>query len=159
MRVPLPFRAGAGIVALCALSLGACGSTNDACRVPVREPLHPDHLLHVTDPTAAIFDTLTPTSGPHLSAGGPSGVVDEPLLPAVQVAILERGDVLVQYRDEADAATLRTLARDRVVVAPLPSLTDRVVATAWTYRLRCSGVDTKAIEKFAAAHSGKGQGH
>lgn len=159
MRVPLPLRAAAGVVALCALPHAACGSTSNACGVPVREPLHPDHLLHVTDPNAVTFSVDAPSSGPHLSAGGPSGVVDEPLLPAVQVAILERGDVLVQYRDAADADTFNALAAERVVVAPLPSISDRVVATAWTYRLRCGGVDTDAIEKFVAAHAGKGQGH
>jgi hypothetical protein len=158
MRVPLLIRAAA-VPAFCLLALTACGSTSNACGAPVREPLDPDHLLHVTDPNAVTYRSDTPTSGAHLSAGGPTGVVDEPLLPAVQVAVLERGDVLVQYRDQADAATLGALARDRVVVAPRPTLTDRVVVTAWTYRLSCRDVDTAAVGKFIDAHAGKGQSH
>lgn len=159
MRVPLLIRAGAVLAGVSLLPLAACGSSSSACGVPVREELDPDHLLHVTDPNAVTFRTDTPSSGPHLSAGGPTGVVDEPLLPAVQVAILERGDVLVQYRDPADAEALRALAADRVVVAPRPTLDERVVATAWTYRLGCTGLDTKAVERFMAAHAGKGQTH
>ncbi len=146
-------------MAVLLLPIAACGSSSSACGVPVREALDPEHLLHVTDPTAVTFRTDTPTSGPHLSAGGPTGVVDEPLLPAVQVAILERGDVLVQYRDAGDAATIQGLVGDRVVVAPRPTLGERVVATAWTYRLDCDGLDLKAVERFVASHAGKGQTH
>jgi hypothetical protein len=158
MRVP-PFIRAASSLAFALLAVTACGSTSNACGAPVREPLDPDHLLHVTDPNAVTYRSDTPTSGAHLSAGGPTGVVSDPLLPAVQVAVLERGDVLVQYRDAADAATLDALVRDRVVVAPRPSLTDRVVVTAWTYRLSCRDVDTEAVERFIAAHAGKGQSH
>ena len=45
------------------------------------------------------------------------------------------------------------------VVAPLPTLATRVVATAWTYKLTCASVDTAAIRKFADAHIGQGQEH
>jgi hypothetical protein len=158
MRVPLLIRA-APAAALCLLAVAACGSTSSACSAPVREPLVPDHLLHVTDPDAVTFTSDTPTSGPHVSAGGPIGVVDEPLPPAVQVAVLERGDVLVQYRDPADAAALRAVARDGVVVAPRPTIEARVVATAWTYRLTCRDVDPAAVDRFIDAHVGKSQGH
>lgn len=159
MRVPLLIRAGVAFAGVSLLPIAACGSSSDACGVPVREELDPEHLLHVTDPNAVTFRTETPSSGPHLSAGGPTGVVAEPILPAVQVAILERGDVLVQFRDGADAGAIAELVGDRVVVAPRPTLGPRVVATAWTYRLSCDGLDTEAIERFIAAHAGKGQTH
>lgn len=160
MRVPRTARALAATTVLSLGGLAACGGGGSAgCSVPVREELDPSHLVHVTDPAKAVYKTHPPTSGVHLSTPAPTGLVDEPLLEAVQVTILERGDVLVQYRDPGDRTALAGLVRDGVVVAPQPTLPARVVATAWTYKLTCSAVDTAAVTKFADAHAGKGQEH
>ena len=139
--------------------LSACGSTSDACGVQVREELDPNHLLHITDPSIAVYKTDPPTSGAHLATSAPGGLVRAPLLPAVQITILERGDVLVQYRDAADLTALEGVVSNRVVVAPQPSLPARVVVTAWTYKLTCKAVDVDAINSFADAHAGKAQEH
>ena len=155
MRSGLTIRATTVIVAVSFSFATGCGAARAACGSPVREPLDPNHLLHVTDPAVARYQTDPPTSGAHLGTPGPEGFVATPLLPAVQVTILERGDVLVQYRDPTDAAALASLVRNRVVVAPQPSLPARVVVTAWTYKLSCSAVDAKALTKFAEAHAGK----
>ncbi len=160
MRVPLTSRAAWAVLALAVPLLAACGGgAESACSVPVREELDPKSLLHVIDPATAVYTTDPPTSGPHLGAPGPTGLVAAPMLPAIQVSILERGDVLVQYRDPADLPALQGLVAERVVVAPQPSLKTRVVVTAWTYKLSCDGIDTKAITSFAKAHAGKSQGH
>ena len=153
MRVPLTI--GRCLVAgLLSVAVGSCGTRVGACGVPVRETLDPNHLLHVTDPAVARYLTDPPTSGAHLGTPAPDGVVTTPILAAIQVAILERGDVLVQYRDNSDAAAANPLARAHVVVAPQPTLPARVVVTAWTYKLTCSAFDAKAIAKFADAHIG-----
>lgn len=141
------------------LMLSACGGTTKACGVQVREELDPNHLLHVTDPSIAVYKTDPPTSGAHLSTSAPGGLVRVPLLPAVQITILERGDVLVQYREPADLPALEGVVSNRAVVAPQPSLPARVVVTAWTYKLTCKAVDVDAITKFADAHAGKAQEH
>lgn len=161
MRVPLTTRALAVTTVVSLGGLTACGGggSSAGCAVPVREELDPSHIVHVTDPTKAVYRTHPPTSGVHLSTPAPTGLVDEALLEAVQVTILERGDVLVQYRDPADRDALAGLVRDHLVVAPQPTLPARVVVTAWTYKLTCSAVDTAAITKFADSHIGKGQEH
>ena len=141
------------------ITLSGCSGTNAACGVPVREELDPNHLLHITDPSIAKYQTDPPTSGAHLATSAPGCLVRAAMLPAVQITILERGDVLVQYRDAADLPAVEGLVSNRVVVAPQPSLPARVVVTAWTYKLTCQAVDVKAITAFADAHAGKAQEH
>ena len=141
-----------------ALSLAGCGGNSNGssgCGQPFREPLNPNSLQHVIDPTSVKFDTDPPTSGPHLFTPPARGVVGRQLLPAEQVTILETGDVLVQYRDTADATEVQSLRQTGVTVAPNSTLGKRVVATAWTYKLECASVDTAALQKFIAAHKGR----
>ena len=159
MRVPLTFRAAAILGVAMVVPLGGCGDSSSACGVPVREELDPNSLLHVIDPTVAKYKSDPPTSGAHLSTPGPGGLVTAPMLPALQVTVLERGDVLVQYRDDADRAPLAPLVGNGVVVAPQPSLPERVVVTAWTYKLICRSIDTTAISKFVGDHAGKPREH
>ena len=146
----------AGLVAG-ALFAGCGGSGNggSGCGQPFREPLHPNSVQHVIDPSSVRFDTDPPTSGPHLFAPPPRGVVTRQLLPAEQVTVLETGDVLVQYRDAADAPTVEALRQTWVTIAPNSSLKQRVVATAWTYKLECKTVDEPALQRFIAAHKGQ----
>ncbi|MEO5841358.1 MAG: DUF3105 domain-containing protein [Acidimicrobiales bacterium] len=141
-----------------ALSLAGCGGNGDTssgCGQPFREPLNPSSLQHVIDPSSVKFDTDPPTSGPHLFTPPARGVVSRQLLPAEQVTVLETGDVLVQYRDVTDAAAVQALGQTSVTIAPNATLKQRVVATAWTYKLECGGVDAPALQKFIAAHKGQ----
>jgi hypothetical protein len=141
-----------------AVSLSGCGGKNNAdsgCGQPFREPLNPNSLQHVIDPASVTFTTDPPTSGPHLFTLPPRGLVDRALLPAEQVTVLEAGDVLVQYREAADAAAARALSQTGVTIAPNVTLTKRVVATAWTYKLECSGVDQPSLQRFIASHRGQ----
>lgn len=150
------------LVGLAAAALAGCGgsggSASGVCGRAVAEPEDPASSIHVIDPASARFRTDPPTSGPHLAAPGPRGVVTEPLLPAVQVVVLERGDVLVQYRDPAERGAAEALAGDHVVVAPNPTLPAPVVATAWLWKLSCTSVDAPAIGTFAAQRVGKAPG-
>src|SRR5690606_18327470 len=135
-----PVRVLAGLaVALSVFT--ACGGddASASCAQPVREELDPASLTHVIDPDDATFRTNPPTSGPHVSGAPPTGVLDEPIPGAVQVAILEGGGVLVQHRDlsPADVEAVEALAGEDVVVAPNDDLPAPVVATAWTYKLSC----------------------
>jgi hypothetical protein len=133
------------------------------CEQPVREELDPASFTHVIDPTTARFKTDPPTSGPHVSGALPTGAVDEPVLGAVQVSILEGGKVLVQYRDltGTDLDEVKAFAGDQVVVAPNPDLPGdaTVVATAWTYKLSCRALDIDAVETFIADHAGAAINH
>jgi hypothetical protein len=141
-----------------ALSVAGCGGSGDAgsgCGQPFREPLNPNSLQHIIDPSSAKFDTDPPTSGPHLFTPPARGVVARQLLPAEQVSVLEAGDVLVQYRDATDAAAVQALNQTGLTIAPNTTLAKRVVATAWTYKLECGSVDTPTLQKFISAHKGQ----
>ena len=145
-------------LALGAVTLTGCGATSNAdsgCGQPFREPLNPNSLQHVIDPTSVKFSTDPPTSGPHMFAPPPRGLVARELLPAEQVTILEAGDVLVQYRDPADAKAVQAMRQTWVTIAPNTTLKKRIVATAWTYKLECGGVDEPSLEKFIASHKGQ----
>jgi hypothetical protein len=106
------------------------------------------------------YSTDPPTSGPHTPGALPKGVLVVPLTRPVQVGALEQGLVLLQYRDlsATEIDTLAQLAGDNVVVAPNPSLPDRVVGTAWLFKQTCSSVDAVALRGFVRSHAGHGPG-
>ena len=149
----------AGYVLAAAVLVG-CGGKSDAangCGQPFREPLNPNSLQHVIDPASVKYTTDPPTSGPHLFTTPPRGLVPRTLLPAEQVTVLETGDVLVQYRDATDATVMQALSQTGVTIAPNATLKTRVVATAWTYKLECGGVDQPSLQRFISAHKGQPQ--
>ena len=124
------------------------------------EALDPAYLVHVVGSGADVdYTSDPPTSGPHQAGPPVEGVVDGPLDRPVQVGILERGDVLVQFdatlRPE-EVAELEGLAGDGVVVAPSPDLPEPVVATAWVSKRTCDAVDVEALEEFISKRGGKG---
>jgi hypothetical protein len=148
-------------VALALLGVGCRDSSgHDACGPVVRETLDPAHLVHVLGHATDVeYGSDPPTSGPHQPAPSQQGTLDEPLPRPVQVGILERGDVLVQYRPDlpGDARTaIMDLAGDRVVVAPNPDLPDPIVATAWVFKQSCQAVDLDALEEFVERRVGRG---
>lgn len=155
-RVP----SAAAVLVLLVLFVGACGgdgSGSSACGEVVEEQLDPlstQHLLPGADEPP--YATDPPTSGAHRTGALPSGVVDEPLPRPVQVGVLERGDVLIQYRDPTDRDDLARLARRQVTVAPHPALPAAVVATAWRHKLTCTAVDIDALRGFARSYAGRG---
>jgi drug/metabolite transporter (DMT)-like permease len=162
---------GAGPVAvvLLVLLLAGCGADDEGggaarggcATAPVREALDTGFLEHVLpgEPEPE-YSSDPPTSGPHQPSPDVTGALDDPIARPVQVGLLEAGKVLVQYREPRDAATLAPLASDDVVVAPNPGLDDRVVATAWTWKLTCAGdADVTSLEEFARDHVGDGPEH
>lgn len=151
MRLP-PTLAGALAMAL-VLSACSNGGEGRTCGPITRESLDPDYLVHVLGDANLDYTTDPPTSGPHQPTPPMTGAVVERIARPVQIGILERGDVLIQYRpglpaDEVDA--LEELGRPRVVVAPNPELEDPVVATAWLFKRTCSGVDPAALDEFVS---------
>jgi hypothetical protein len=128
----------------------------------VHEPLDPfstEHLL--PGAPEPVYHSDPPTSGPHRLGLLPRGVWDQVIARPTQVTLLERGSVIVQYRSGfGDGASLAPLAaRDVLVtIAPNPALTVPVVATAWTWKLSCTGRDTRALSGFIRAHEGHGPG-
>lgn len=144
-----------GLVVTMALMATACGDGGGAgsC-VEIREPEDPLSIQHVIDPESVTFQTDPPTSGPHLSGPSVQGLLDQQILPAAQVRVLEDGGVVVQFTSPEAETELRTLLDANEVpfaIAPADSLPAPVVATAWTWKLTCDGPDVERIREFATA--------
>jgi hypothetical protein len=136
---------------------------DDACGPIRRQQAQPNSVVHVLPgggEPAYVSDP--PTSGPHVAIPRGETVYHEPLSKPTQVGILERGDVLLQYRaadvDADGIATLETLAGPTVAIAPNPDLPDPVVASAWVYLRSCQRVDEAALRSFIEERQGKGPG-
>jgi hypothetical protein len=152
----------ATIAAACAPS-GARPVPAASCSVPINERLDPRSTRHLfPGATEPRYLTDPPTSGPHQLGPAAQGVVTTAISRTKQVAMLEDGFVILQYRElsPAQLATLSSLAGRQVTVAPaagpLPSL---VVATAWTWKLACESLSPAAISalrSFVATHRGVG---
>ncbi len=157
-------RAGVvGALSLAALTLGACGDSEagQSCGPVRRERVDAASSLHLL-PTAAepAYASDPPTSGPHRSGPTPRGVVSDPLERPVQVAVLEQGGVLIQYRVPGSGKALAALADGAsVVIAPNPKLPAAVVATAWAVKLTCTRVDEVALRTFITDHPVVGRSH
>jgi drug/metabolite transporter (DMT)-like permease len=157
-------RAPAVVVMLVlALTAGCSGSSTGAasgCGPPQREAIDPNQGHVLPGAPEPRYRTDPPTSGPHLPGLPPQGVLSQPLTRPAQVGALEGGAVLLQYRDLSpeEQQQLFAIAGDKVVVAPNPELPERVVATAWLFKQRCSRVDAAVLRGFAAEHAGKGPG-
>jgi hypothetical protein len=164
--------------ALACASSVACGSGGDdpldlgqralptldsaSCSDPVTDPVDPRSLTHVLPGASTTYETDPPTSGPHQPVPPSlSGVLDEPLAPAQQVGVLERGSVLVHFRpDEVDDDDLAPIAGRDVLVMPNPDLAEPVVATAWAATMRCTAVDPADLQAFIDAVAGRNpEGH
>lgn len=99
-----------------------------------------------------------PTSG--AGAGDPvCGLHDEPVAAADQVATLETGAVIVQYRPADLGGAVPDALRDlvgahpsHVLVAPNPAIDDPVVVTAWRNRMRLSEVDAELLDAFVTGY-------
>jgi hypothetical protein len=153
--------------ALAALSLGGCGtaggaSSSRACGPPVHETLDALSTLHLLPGASEpAYRTDPPTSGAHRLGFYPRGILDQPVSRPTQVALLEKGSVVVQYRpDVPAAASLGILVNGDILVtvAPNPTLRAPVVATAWTWKVTCEAPSVPQIRKFVLAHQGHGPG-
>ncbi len=171
----MPSRRCAGLavaVAAALVAAGCSGASHPAaspaagCAPAFQERLDSRSTQHLF-PGAAEPSYLTdpPTSGPHQLGPPPTGAVTTPIPRPRQVAMLESGYVIVQYRglSPADVSTLAGLAGTLVTVAPaVGALPTPVVATAWTWKVICGSVapaSLDAIRAFIAARKGKGFTH
>ncbi len=138
---------------------------DNGCRAPSQERLDPRSTNHLfTGAPEPTYLSDPPTSGPHRLGPPYRGALTTPISRPSQVAMLEAGFVLLQYRGLApdQVAVLDGLAGDLVTVAPPAGLLPSpVVATAWTWKLECGSAApaaVSAIRTFIAAHQGAGFG-
>ncbi|MDX1657788.1 MAG: DUF3105 domain-containing protein [Nitriliruptorales bacterium] len=103
-------------------------------------------------------DAAAPTSGEVTAAPG-CGVREEPLAPAVQVASLDAGIVVIQYRpgeleSEQEVVLTRMVeaSPESAVLAPNPDLGSPVAVTAWGRRMPLAEANEQLISAFLTAH-------
>ena len=144
------------ITSILAGSFLACG-VEDACELPQLETPYPASGVHLLNKTGATWAGDPPTLGPHRALRPSGGIHREPIPRLDQVAFLEAGGVILHYDSglaSSQLAKLQTLAGPQVAVAPNLSLGPEypVIATAWTWRLRCQLVDSETLDRFVVRH-------
>ena len=144
------------ITSILAGSFLACGA-EDACQLPQQEAPYPASGVHLLNETGATWTGDPPTSGPHRALRSSGWIHREPIPRLDQVAFLEAGGVILHYGSglaSSQLIKLETFAGPLVAVAPNPSLGPEypVVATAWTWRLRCQLVDSETLDRFVVRH-------
>ena len=107
------------------------------------------------------YNSLPPTSGPHLAWTIAPGIYSEVVPDELAVHALEHGHVVVRYAPSTppdQVALLAQVARQYprdVVLSPYPALTDGVALTAWGRIERLSTVDTTEVETFVRMLRGR----
>lgn len=150
----------AGAVALRGGGGGEAAPLSSACptkQFPEQRPTHVEEL-----PAGYEYSSDPPTSGVHDPAPAVWGSYTEEIPQLSLVHNLEHGGVVVQYGSSItpDArAEIEDWYREDpngIVVAPLPKLGNRVVVTAWTWRMTCTGFDPEALTQFKDEYRAKG---
>jgi len=178
--------AGSGLVAL-AIVLGivflAGGGKDEratlesaGCTLEIKPGLKGEHILQIGE-TSKKWNTDPPTSGPHNELPAVWGSYEEPVPLAQTVHNLEHGGIVIHYGKDVPAAEvdkIRTFYNDDpngLVVAPLPTLGDKIALSAWTtpeavtgsaantgqgFLAECTQFDEDAFSTFVSEHRFKG---
>ncbi|HET6464487.1 MAG TPA: DUF3105 domain-containing protein [Nitrospiria bacterium] len=116
------------------------------------------HLKTPADPHAP-YNSIPPTSGPHLSYIAKWGVSKTPIADELQVHNLEDGGVMIQYNCENCDVLVAQLEKfavkyNKVIVAPYPKMKTPIALTAWGRIETMDQPDEDRIERFVKAYMG-----
>jgi hypothetical protein len=110
--------------------------------VEARQNLPPDTPTHVSElPKGFKYNTEPPTSGLHFPSTILWGMYDSPVNRLRSVHNLEHGGIMIHYGPkvpEGTVAQLREFYQDDpngIVIAPLPTLGNKISLAAWTFDL------------------------
>jgi hypothetical protein len=119
-----------------------------------------EHLTSAEDKHVA-YNSVPPTSGPHLPVIARWGIHAEPISNELQVHNLEEGGVLVQYNcpqgcpDLVERLRAIVLRYDtQLILAPYPGMGSRIALTAWSRIDTFDEFDEKRIVRFIEAYRG-----
>jgi Protein of unknown function (DUF3105) len=155
------------LLVLCALPLAflGCGTERTvACSelpgtgVPV---LADNHHIPYVDAAHTAYNSVPPTSGPHVPWVAAPGVYREPIPDEIQVHDLEHGHVLIQYArttSRSDVDELESIARRHlhdVLVSPRDGLRAGIALTAWGRVEYLRAPDRRHIERFILDFAGR----
>lgn len=107
------------------------------------------------------YNSIPPTSGPHLGRLASWGIHAEPIPNELQVHNLEDGGVMVQYScpegcDElvSQLTSIVNQYSDSVILAPYLDMDSRIALTAWGRIDTFDQFDENRIERFIKAYRG-----
>ena len=107
-------------------------------------------------------DAAAPTSG-EVTTAPECGVREEPLAPAVQIASLDAGITVIQYRSgelgreqEATLERMVETSEAAAVLAPNPDLASPLAVTAWGRRMPLAEVNEQLLAAFLTAYGRSG---
>jgi hypothetical protein len=126
--------------------------------VPILRDIH--HIAYVDAPHVP-YDSVPPTSGPHVPFVVAPGPYSSPIPDALQVHDLEHGHVVIQYASgtlKHDRRELEDFARRYprdVLVAPYPKLRSGIALTVWGRIELMPRPDSKRIRAFVTAFRGR----
>lgn len=121
-----------------------------------------EHIESVEAPHAA-YNSVPPTSGPHVGGKAADGIHDEQIPDELQLHNLEDGGVIVHYDPvRVASSTVDELASlvgdygDNVILEPYttPSLPTPIVLTAWGRIDTLEALDRERIRQFISAYRG-----
>jgi hypothetical protein len=143
------------------------------CTLEIKPGLAGDHNVAI-GATTKKWNTNPPTSGPHNPLPAVWGSYEDPVPLAQSVHNLEHGGIVIHYGPdvpEADVTAIRTFYNDDpngMLVAPLPSLGDKIALSAWTapdetnldetegFLAECPRFDEDAFSAFRDEHRFEG---
>jgi hypothetical protein len=107
------------------------------------------------------YNSIPPTSGPHLAIPPTPGIYDTPLQAGSFVHAEEHGHVIIAYSPSlpaAEVSALKHIAKAHpadVLMTPYPPLTRGLALAAWGRLERFEQVDRPGIERFIVALAGR----
>ncbi|MBI3811388.1 MAG: DUF3105 domain-containing protein [Nitrospirae bacterium] len=148
--------------------IGIAGLSSVRAQAPAPKPFIPpgkevpnlgnNHIKDASDPHIP-YNSVPPTSGPHLGYIAKWGISKEPIANELQVHNLEDGGVMIQYgckNCDLLIAQLEkfTLKYNKVIVAPYPAMKTPIALTAWGRIDTMDQPDEARIERFIRAYMG-----
>jgi hypothetical protein len=133
-----------------------------------------DHSILTPTGISKKWNTSPPTSGPHYAVPAVWGAYTAPLNLAQLVHNLEHGGIYMLYGPKVPDAAVQQLRtfydghQNATVLAPLPSLGNKIALGAWTtksasqpnngtaYLAKCTTFDDAAYAAFFKSYQGKG---
>jgi Protein of unknown function (DUF3105) len=143
------------------ISIASAETTEAKTFVPPGKEIPSLGNLHIKNPTDPHdpYNSVPPTSGPHLSYIAPWGVSKIPIADELQVHNLEDGGVMIQYSCSNCDALVGQLEKfavkyNKVIVAPYPKMKTPIALTAWARIDTMDRYDGTRIERFIKAYMG-----
>jgi Protein of unknown function (DUF3105) len=120
---------------------------------PIKVMRDVHHLLSETTPHIK-YNSIPPTSGPHVGWSIPTGIYNQEISNELQVHCLEHGHIIIQYKSDVSSDLKKYLERFAklhprdVILAPSSRVRPAFVVTSWGRLQEFDKEDTAGVELF-----------